>query len=296
MPKTPHKEKLLAAIENPKCHADIPLLKEAFQAYENWIITLNSLITKGKERVFEMVTLLNQYKDFVEVDLIASKGSDFIKRQKGQLKLDNSILEEFLIYLVNPDILDNLPKFDLETGSQTAFMSLSFMPNNVTELGNKPNVIIKNKDQDFTIGKTVYYKFSSDSNFDKTKTTEGNLFLAVFATECKINYDKTMFQECAGTAQRLKQGCPIAKYFALVEYLDMTPEDCRLTEIDNVFLIRHAKRLPFEKRNNLEEVKKQHQKFPISAEVIWNYVQEIQSFINAVWYDPEQALKRGSFI
>lgn len=296
MLKTPHKEKLLATIENPKCKADISLLEEALQAYQIWVTNLNSLQTKGKERVFEMVKLLNNYKDFLEVDLIASKGTDFIKRQKGQLKLDNSVLEEFLIYLVNSDILDNLPKFDLETGSQTAFMSLSFMPNNVNELGNKPNIIIKTKDQDFTIGKTVHYKFSSDSSFDKAKTTEGNLFLAVFATECKINYDKTMFQECAGTAQRLKQGCPIAKYFALVEYLDMTPEDCRLTEIDNVFLIRHAKRLPFEKRSNLAEVKKHHQNFPISAEVIWNYVQEIQSFINAVWYDPEQALKRGSFV
>ncbi len=296
MPKTPHKDKLLAAIENPKCQADVLLLKEALQAYQIWVANLNSLQNKGKERVFEMVKLLNEYKDFVEVDLIATKGTDFIKRQKGQLKLDNSILEEFLIYLLSPDILDNLPKYNLETGTQTAFMSLSFMPNNVNELGNKPNVIIKTKDQDFTIGKTVHYKFSSDSSFDKTKTTEGNLFLAVFATECKINYDKTMFQECAATAQRLKQGCPIAKYFALVEYLDMTPEDCRLTEIDNVFLIRHAKRLPFEKRNNLEEVRKQHQNFPISNEVIWNYVQEIQLFINAVWYDPEQALKRGSFI
>jgi hypothetical protein len=132
-----------------------------------------------------MVKLLNKYKDFVEVDLIASRGSDFIKRQKGQLKLDNSILEEFLVYLISPDILDNLPKFDLEIGSQTAFMSLSFMPNNVNELDNKPNIIFKNKDQDFTIGKTVYYKFSSDDNFEKNKTIEGNLFLAVFATECK---------------------------------------------------------------------------------------------------------------
>ncbi len=228
--------------------------------------------------------------------LLAAQGTDFIKRQKGQLKLDNSILEEFLTYLVNPHILNNLPKQNLEIGSQTAFMSLSFMPNNVNELENKPNIVLKTKDQDFTIGQTIHYRFSPDPHFDKKQTTEGNLFLAVFATECKINYDKTMFQECAGTAQRLKQGCPIAKYFALVEYLDMIPEDCRLTEIDNVFLVRHAKRLPFEKRGILEEVRKQHQNFPIDAEVIWNYVQEIQTFINAIWYDPEQALKRGSFI
>lgn len=68
------------------------------------------------------------------------------------------------------------------------------------------------------------------------------LFLAVLAVECKVNYDKTMFQECAGTAARLKQGCPISKYYALVEYLSMQPEDTRLTSIDNVFLLRKVKK------------------------------------------------------
>ncbi len=36
---TPHKEKLLAAINNPKAKADLPILKEAFKAYDNWDIT-----------------------------------------------------------------------------------------------------------------------------------------------------------------------------------------------------------------------------------------------------------------
>ena len=111
-----------------------------------------------------------------------------------------------------------------------------------------------------------------------------------------MNYDKTMFQECAGTASRLKQGCPVAKYYALVEYLDMQPEDTRLTEIDNVFLLRKAKRLPFEKRNILTEVKAQHRDFPISADVIAKFVKEIQKFIDATWYNPDEALKRGSFV
>ena len=105
-----------------------------------------------------------------------------------------------------------------------------------------------------------------------------------------------MFQECAGTASRLKQGCPISKYYALVEYLDMLPEDCRLTDIDNVFLLRKARRLPYEKRSVFEEVKKQHGEHPISKDIIWDFVQEIQGFVNAVWYDPDAALKRGSFI
>ena len=37
MPITPHKEKLLAAIQNPKSKDDVDLLKEALVGYNNWI-------------------------------------------------------------------------------------------------------------------------------------------------------------------------------------------------------------------------------------------------------------------
>lgn len=225
MSSIPHREKLLAAINNPKSNGDVALLKEALAAYDVWISKTNALTSIGQTRINEMTALLNEYKDFLEVDLIATKGSDFLKRQKGQLKLDNSVLEEFLIYLVNPAILNNLPTFDLETGPQTAFMSLAFRPSAISNLNEKPEVILKVKDQDFTIGKAIHYKFSSDADFNSQKTVDGKFYLAVLAAECKINYDKTMFQECAGTAARLKQGCPIAKYYALVEYLDMQIQD-----------------------------------------------------------------------
>ncbi len=233
-----HKEKIIAALGNPKAKDDIELLKEALSCYESWIKRIICLTSIGETRVREMTALLNEYKDYLEVDLIGGRSSPFLKRQKGQLKLDNSVMEEFLIHLVHPSILDNLPQFDLEAGPQTAFMSLAFRPSNIANLDKKPEVIIKVKDQDFTIGKTIHYKFSSDPTFNMAKTVGGKFHLAVLSAECKVNYDKTMFQECAGTAARLKHGCPKAKYYALVEYLDMQPEDTRLTEIDNVFLLQ----------------------------------------------------------
>lgn len=291
-----HKEKILAAQRNTKAADDLGVLEDALVAYEKWISSMRALTSKGEERVKEMTKLLNEYKDYLEVELIAKRGSAFLKRQKGQMKLDNSIMEEFLIHLVHPDILDNLPSYDLETGPQTAFMSLAFRPSDVAKLDEKPEVIFKVKDQDFTIGKTIHYKFSSDSKFSKSKTAAGKFHLAVMAAECKVNYDKTMFQECAGTATRLKLGCPVAKYFVLVEYLDMQPEDVRLTDIDNVFLLRKCKRLPADKRSILAEVEAQHKNNPIQSDVVWKFVQEIQKFISAAWYDPEEAIKRGSFL
>jgi len=212
------------------------------------------------------------------------------------LKLDNSVIEEFLVHLATDKILTGLPSFSLEVGPQTAFMSLAFTPSSLTALGGKPPVTLKEKDTDFALGKTIHYQFSTEPTFPTKLTSQGRLVLAVLAAECKVNLDKTMFQEAAGTAARFKQGCPTSRYYLLVEYLDMEPEDCRLTALDNVFLLRHSKRLPFEKRSVYSEVKRQHEEAPIDPEIIWRFVQELQGFINAVWYDPGKALHRGSFI
>jgi hypothetical protein len=297
MPPTPHKDKLLAALENPKCGPeDRKLLRQALERYKQWVKSVSQVKSRGKERVVELTRLLNQYRDFLEVELLAKSESAFLIRQKGQLKLDSSVIEEFLIQLVDRRILEGLPDFELEIGPQTAFMSLAFIPANLSVLGGKPPVEVKEKDADFALGKTIYFKFSPDPNFDTEKTSQGKLMLAVLAAECKVNLDKTMFQEAAGTAARLKQGCPISRYYLIVEYLDMEPEDCRLTAIDNVFLIRHARRLPSEKRNKYEEVKRQHELHPIDPEVIWRFCQEMQNFVKAVWYEPTKVLERGSFI
>ncbi len=298
MIKTPHKEKLEAARRNPKCgKEDRALLSEAKVHYDIWIKSLIEIKSKGAEKVKEMTQLLNDYKDKLEVELIAKHGSPFIKRQKGQLKLDNSVLEEFLIHLIDPTIIPGLPDdLKLTIGPTRAFMSLSFNPANLSALGEKPSVVVKMKDQDFIIGKEIHYQFSPDAHFPDTTTTSGIIPLAVLAAECKVNLDKTMFQEASGTAARLKQGCPHAQYYVLNEYLDMSPEDCRLTAVDNVYLLRHAKRLPFGKRNDYDEVRRQRDTHPIDADVLLRFVEKIETFMNAVWYDPDAAIERGSFV
>lgn len=296
MVATPHLDKLVAALSNPKCVDDAPLLKDAIELYRKWIDDLGVVPGKGKDRVVEMVRLLNEYKDLFEVELVMKRGTNFLLRQKGQLKLENSILEEFLVHLVHPDIIEGLGDTRFVTGPQHAFMSLSFQPRAFSDLDQRPRVVVKTKDQDFVIGAEIHYKFAPSSDFPAEDTEEGSLMLAVLAAECKVNLDKTMFQEAAGTATRLKMGCPVARYFVLVEYLDMQPEDPRLADIDNVFVLRHAKRLPFGKRNDVIEVERQHKEFPIDPELIWRFVEEIQAFVDIAWYDPNQVLPRGTFV
>ncbi|MCF2138344.1 MAG: Bpu10I family restriction endonuclease [Candidatus Thorarchaeota archaeon] len=249
----------------------------------------------GKKRVKALVSTLNKYKDRVELDIIFEKGSELLWRQKGQLKIENTILEEFLIHLISPKTISSLSGTSLSYGPQTAFMSLAFYPTGIKKFDSIPEVILKEKDQDFVVGKQIYYKLSTNPKFEHEFTKTGNTVIAVIATECKTNLDKTMFQEACGTASRLKMGVPVAKYYVLVEYVDMTPEDCRLTDIDNVFAIRHAKRLPQDKRRDKESIRELREKHPIDWKVLWNYTQEIATFFESRWYDPNEALKRGSF-
>lgn len=296
----PHLEKLKAAISNPKCSdTDVRLLKEALELYKEWDNKLTSLTSKGKERVKQMVDLLNWYKNKLEVEMIVGRKAEFLRRQRGQLKLESSVLEEFLIRIIHPDIIRGLGDVtQVIIGPAKTYMSMSFFPSGSGELSTKRiQPVLKEKDMDFLVGRRVFYKFAEEPTFFGQEVSVGGSFaVSLVAAECKTNLDKTMFQEAAGTATRLKQGTPMAKYFLLVEYLDMTPEDPRSTDIDNVFLLRHARRLSVEKRDVLEEVKRQREEFPIDYQVIWKFIEEIQAAVYATWLDEKEVLQRGSFI
>lgn len=295
---TPHLNKLRAAATNPKASdEDRSLLAEIVERYQGWASALDAVI-EGEDpqtRVHRQASLFNEYKFFVEVECVARRGSAWLKRQKGQLKLDNSIIEEFLIHLVHPATLPGFDRLhELTVGPNQAFMSMSFRADSLGGLLSHPEVVVKTKDQDFTLGARLHYAVGTSA--DLTAPQRGTFVLAVLAAECKVNLDKTMFQEASGTATRLKQGCPMAKYFVIAEFLDMVPEDVRLTDIDNVFLLRGVRRLSPAQRADAEEVARCHMEHPIREDVLWRFVQEMQSFVDAVWYDPTSVLQRGSFI
>jgi hypothetical protein len=294
---TPHGNKIAKALANQKAaRQDKEILEEIKDAYDGWIAELVKVVPgeDPKARVVRQAGLFNDYKFFVEVDCVAKRGSAWLKRQKGQLKLDSSIIEEFLLHLVHPATLPGFERLDeLAVGPNQAFMSMSFRAGSLAGLLGHPEVVVKTKDQDFTLGAQLHYAIGTTP--DLRSATRGSFVLAVLAAECKMNLDKTMFQEAAGTATRLKQGCPMAKYFLIAEFLDMTPEDVRLTDIDNVFLLRPSRRLGPQLRGDAHAVAKYHEDNPIRADVIWQFVEEMQSFIEAVWYDPSTVLERGSF-
>ena len=72
-----------------------------------------------------LVDALNSYKRYIELDLIFDADQDFLYRQKGQLKLDNTILEEFLPYLFDIRLVPGLTRVaNLNCGPQSSFAGL----------------------------------------------------------------------------------------------------------------------------------------------------------------------------
>ncbi len=130
----------------------------------------------------------NRYKMFVELDLIYDSPADFLYRQKGQLKLDNTILEEFLPQLLFRGL--SLADSTFELDPRKTFAGLSFascLAN--TGIGGCP--CLRTKDQDFTLGKRLYMMTSFDKDFHSAERVESHL--GYVCAECKTNLDKTMF-------------------------------------------------------------------------------------------------------
>jgi hypothetical protein len=247
----PHGSKLKALLVNKKLTAsDKPRVQKAIENYEllkKNLINLVSLDTLLKDKV----NLINNYKKHIDFELIFNSPNDFLYRQNGQLKLSNSILEEFIPYFIDERLIPGLTHIlDLSYGSKSSFSGLSF-GGSIQPL-DKGGVFLKVKDQDFALAKK--HKITIEEVANSANKFSKNFDVAYFAAEIKTNLDKTMFQEASQTANELKTAVTGSKYLLLCEYLDMTPINTRLTAIDEVIILRQAKRLSSSTRENFSTV------------------------------------------
>ena len=121
----PHYKKLTACLSNRRLpEADRERLQEAVSKYHQWISAIEEIKRGQADTVKKMVEVTNQYKRFIELDLIFDSPENFLYRQKGQLKLDNTILEEFLPQLVFRSLRGIDDSFEL--GPRKTFSGLSF--------------------------------------------------------------------------------------------------------------------------------------------------------------------------
>ena len=240
-PATPHLDKLRSVLENDKLpDADKPRVEQAVARHREWTGALDAVVGTPQERITTMVALLNEYRLYIDVDLGFDSPHDFLYRQKGQLKLENSVIEEFLPRLVTPDVLPEIAGHEVVVGPTTCFSSVYFSTSLEAPVAGG-GLEVRSKNQDFAIGKKLFLKASHDAAFSNAVTKETHIGFVV--CECKTNLDKTMFQEACATAHDVKAAVSGARYFLLCEWLDMTPLSTAPTDIDEILLLRKAKRI-----------------------------------------------------
>ncbi len=299
---TPHGDKLKALLNNNKLPPEIkPQVNQAVENYKSWIASLKA-IEGGMEVVPAMVELLTLYKKYIDVDLIFDSESDFLYRQKGQLKLDNSIIEEFLPILVTTVFKNQLGNQGLQFGPTSCFSALRFESTlRASPVGG--GMSLRSKDQDFAISRKIYVKASHKRDFSDSSSGEANL--AYIAAECKTNLDKTMFQEGAATALDVKTSVPGARYVLICEWLDMSPISSSITAIDEILILRKAKRLSSNvrsafstvagRRNSRDAFARYLEEHPFSPEVFLRFLGEIDRLVGHNELDEGDVLTKGYF-
>lgn len=297
----PHYQKLTACLNNRRLpEVDRGRLKEAISKYHQWIAALEKVERGQADTVEKMVAATNRYKRFIELNLIFDSPENFLYRQKGQLKLDNTILEEFLPQLVFRSLRGLDDSFEL--GPRKTFSGLSFL-SSIGNSGQGGEPTVKSKDQDFVLGKKLYLKSSFEPDFQNYKLIESHL--GYVCAECKTNLDKTMFQEAVATSRDLKIAVPASLYFLICEFLDMTPVSIVSTQIDDVLIVRKTKRLSSSIRQEYRTPqarqlrRKEYVDFLDSskyyADVFQRMIDKIQALIDDASPSVNKVLREGHF-
>lgn len=303
---TPHLEKLEATLTNNKLPPrDRPQVEQAIQHYHQWMQDMDSLMESVEPTnvlLVNMVSLLNQYRIRMDIDLIFNSREDWLYRQKGQLKIDSSIIEEFLPRLIHPTIMPEIAQANLRIGPIGAFAAIWF-DSSLTRPEQAGGLKIRSKDQDFAISRPLYLKASHFPDFQNAVEHVTNL--AYIAAECKTNLDKTMFQEACATARDLKTAIPSAKYFLLCEWLDMKPISSTTTPIDETLILRKAKRIGSNIRGSFSTFAGRQaamstyiqylNEHPYRVDVFERFVDYVRRLLKVEVLDEETVLERGYF-
>lgn len=162
---------------------------------------------------------------------------------------------------------------------------------------------MRTKEQDFVLGKRIFIMTSFDKEFRNAERMEANL--GYVCAECKTNLDKTMFQEAVATSRDLKIATPHSLYFLVCEFLDMTPMSIASTHIDDVLIVRKAKRMSSSVRQeyqNASERKARRSEYVeflaearYHADVFQRMIDKIQTMADDFNPNAEKVIDRGYF-
>lgn len=302
-----HGEKLVAVLGNEKLPlTDRDRIQGAIEKYDEWILNLHNVSEVSlEETISKMVFLLNDYKLFLDLNVIFDSENDFLYRQKGQLKLDNTVVEEFLPIFVNKCLGTREELQNIEISSQMHTYSAIHFNSSINKVNPGGGITIKSKDQDFSMSRKLYLKSSYNPDFPPESSVDIFTNLGYVLAEIKTNLDKTMFQEASATARDVKMAVSGCLYFILCDYLDMTPISSSTTYIDEILILRKAKRLNSNVRSKYSTYKgrmasrEQYETYlrgyPYSTEVFERFINYIVAQLDDKDLIEESVLEIGYF-
>ena len=205
----------------------------------------------------------------------------------GQKNLGFTIMEEFFYHL-----FDKMMRFsgvnakNIFVGKGNSYVSLSFTPSSFKTLFKQPGAYIHTKDQDFVLGAAVDVSVTADESTRAMSTV-----IPAVAIECKTYLERNMLDSCAATARRLKNAMPYCVYIVAAEYMKMSEASPELTDIDEVYVLCR-------KKNSEREARKKQglPPFDIDAELILDLYHRVLRHINAIWWNPSDAVETGKII
>ena len=159
----------------------------------------------------------------------------------------------------------------LKLGSVKAYTNLYFKARNASDFINAPQIGINQKDQDFSIYRTLNLRVE-DQSF--------NTNIPIISLENKTYLDKTMLEGSIATAEKIKSGNPYSFFGIVTETYDVSFDvDPAYSRIDQIYVLRKSKRREAD-RNSL----------PICSDVVIKLFDDSKHHFEKEWSDIENKL------
>mgnify|MGYP001187856426 FL=1 len=259
-----HGNNILAKINN---NSKIDVIERIIPQYNIFKATNNDLVGYTDDIINRRVISLNIYYNFL-------KENSFDRAYTSQSKFRPTILEEFMYYIFRDFFKEKKDEIEtgrndvLKLGSIKAYTNLYFKAKNVAEFINTPQIGINEKDQDFSIYRTLRMK------------VEGKIFdtnIPIISLENKTYLDKTMLEGSVATAEKIKSGNPYSFFGIVTETYDVSFEvDPAYSRIDQIYVLRKSKRRDAEKNEE-----------PIHSEVFIRLFNDSKYHFEKSWSDIE---------
>lgn len=269
-----HANNIIKKIDKGDKLDDISIIVVEYEKYRSINQSLrgysDNIIKKRVEALNNYFNAFNPYK----------------KSFSAQSKWRSTILEEFMFYLFRDLIVDYNSKHDpegkgiLKAGTSIkAYANAFIQAKNLNEFIRSPQFSINEKDQDFSIYRSLKIKI------EDIKVVETNI--PVISIENKTFVDKTMLEGSIATAEKIKSGNPYSLFLVVTETWDVALKvDPAYSRIDQTYVLRKTKR---NKGKGMENN-------AIYSDVVLDLFRTVKDHLDIDWSNPSSFTDSGKVI